>query len=174
MAETQEPRQEIPRLVDTGDLVRHIGTLAVEQLNHQKVISGLWESVDELVDKEAKAGVKLVEQEAELVVLQDRIENQQVKLDSNTGVQEEKRLEYQSELNAFQEKLNKSDSAISSMEKEVQAIEAKAVIDQESFRAVAQGEVSKLEKRIKDLQLALDKAKTPPPKKTTRRKPVNG
>ena len=162
MAEAQQPRQEIPGLVETNDLIEHIGVLTVDILNRSKVIKDLWRNIDELVDKEAKAGASLVEQEAKIVNLKQQVEALKTKVDSNAKKLEEKRLEFQSELNLMQEDLNKSNSHVSSMEKEVQAIEAKAVINQESFRQVAQGEVAVLEKKLKNLQVKLDKATVQP------------
>ena len=102
------------------------------------------------------------EKDAEIERLKTQAEDQQAKLDGNAQKQNEKRLEFEHEINRIQEALNSSDAQVSSMEKEIQSIEAKAVIDQEKFRQVAQGEVAILEKKLKDLQAKLDRAKVQP------------
>tara|TARA_R110002020_G_scaffold246009_1_gene459721 strand:+ start:12608 stop:13150 length:543 start_codon:yes stop_codon:yes gene_type:complete len=161
MAEEQK-RDKFPNLVETNDLITHIGALTVDILNRSKIVDDLWENVDILLTKEAKVGVLLTEKDAEIERISKQLEDQQAKLDGNAQKQNEKRLEFEHELNRIQEELNKSNSSISSLEKEVQATEAKAVIDQEAFRQVAQGEVAVLEKKLKDLQAKLDRATVQP------------
>tara|TARA_R100001530_G_scaffold99404_2_gene69116 strand:+ start:9913 stop:10440 length:528 start_codon:yes stop_codon:yes gene_type:complete len=175
MAEEQQ-REKFPNLVETNDLVTHIGALTVDLLNRSKIVDDLWENIDVLLNKEAKIGVLLTEKDGEIERLTKQLEDQQAKLDGNAQKQNEKRLEFESELSRIQADVNDKDATIDSLEKEVQAVEARAVIDQESFRAVAQGEVKVLEKKVKDLQTKLDKAKTPPPKpkKQVKRKTMNG
>ena len=177
MAEEQTKRDKFPTLTETNDLVTHIGVLTVDNLNRTKIINDLWINIDVFLDKEAKIAISLTEKDAEIKRLLTQVEDQQAKLDGFAQKQNEKRLEFEHELNILQEALNSSSSAVSSMEKEVTAIEAKAVIDQESFRAVAQGELGKLEKKVGDLQTRLEKATAkapvPAPKKRGR-KQANG
>ena len=162
MAEEQQVREEVPNVIGLDDLVNQIGNLSVDILNKSKVITQLWETIDKLLEKEAEVGVKLVDKEGQLEQLTQQKDELQVKVDNNAQKIEEKRLEFQNELNSLQKDKNKSDSQVSSLEKEIQGIEGKAVIDQEKFRQVAQGEVVVLEKKLKDLQAKLDKATVQP------------
>ena len=162
MAEEQQVREEVPNVIGPEDLVNQIGALSVDILNKNRVITQLWGNIDKLLEKEAEVGVKLVDRDAQLEQLTKQKDELQIKVDNNAQKIEEKRLEFQDELNSLQEDKNKSDSQVSSLEKEVQGVEAKAVIDQEKFRQVAQGEVAVLEKKLKDLQAKLDKATVQP------------
>jgi len=173
MAEEQQ-RELCPNLTSTQDLVNHVGGLSVDILNKEKVLMGLWNTIDGL-SRETKSQNEEIEslksvnlqQETVLSSREDRItnlESSKEQVRENQVIVEEN---YSSDIKKLKDnhqiEINAKDGEIQNLQKVVESIEAEAVVNQEEIRKElmeTQNEINSLKESLKPQRKVRKKKKT--------------